>query len=139
VTLQEYLAQANAIDRDGLAAFTNAATADALEAARIALLGDRQGRIKALQEGLRAIPPGDKPAAGKRFNEVRTRLAAAHHARVGAVAAHPAAVMADDLSLPPRRRWRGAKHPVTRVVEEIEGIFRELGFTIAQGPEAENE
>jgi len=139
VTLQEYLAEADAIERDGLAAFNGAANADALEAARIALLGDRQGRIKALQEGLRSIPSADKPAAGKRFNEVRTRLTAAHGARVGAVAARPASPAPDDLSLPPRRRWHGAKHPVTRVVEEIEAVFRELGFTIAQGPEAESE
>jgi phenylalanyl-tRNA synthetase alpha chain len=138
VTLQDYLAQADAIERDGLAAFDEAAGAEALETARIAFLGDRQGRIKALQEGLRGIPSADKPAAGKRFNEVRTRLAAAHESRA-ASSARPAAAAADDLSLPPRRRWRGAKHPVTRVAEEIESVFRELGFTVAQGPEAESE
>jgi phenylalanyl-tRNA synthetase alpha chain len=41
--------------------------------------------------------------------------------------------------MPARQQWRGAKHPVTLVIEEIEGIFRELGFTIATGPEAETE
>jgi phenylalanyl-tRNA synthetase alpha chain len=44
-----------------------------------------------------------------------------------------------DLTLPARERWVGAKHPVTLVIEEIEGIFRELGFTIALGPEAESD
>jgi phenylalanyl-tRNA synthetase alpha chain len=44
-----------------------------------------------------------------------------------------------DLTMPARARWRGAKHPVTLVIEEIEDIFRELGFTIALGPEAETE
>ena len=46
---------------------------------------------------------------------------------------------AEDLTLPGRRTWRGAKHPVTLVIEEIEEIFRELGFTTALGPEAETE
>jgi phenylalanyl-tRNA synthetase alpha chain len=41
--------------------------------------------------------------------------------------------------MPPRRMWRGAKHPVTVVLEEIQEIFREIGFTIATGPEAETE
>ena len=41
--------------------------------------------------------------------------------------------------MPARRQWRGAKHPVTIVMEEIESIFRDLGFTIATGPEAEHE
>jgi phenylalanyl-tRNA synthetase alpha chain len=52
-------------------------------------------------------------------------------------AASPAST--EDLSMPARRAWKGAKHPVTLVIEEIEGIFRELGFTIAQGPEAESD
>jgi phenylalanyl-tRNA synthetase alpha chain len=41
--------------------------------------------------------------------------------------------------MPARHAWRGAKHPVTLVVEEIADIFRELGFTIATGPEAEHD
>jgi len=41
--------------------------------------------------------------------------------------------------MPARARWRGAKHPVTIIIEEVEQIFRELGFTVALGPEAETE
>jgi phenylalanyl-tRNA synthetase alpha chain len=41
--------------------------------------------------------------------------------------------------MPGRAKWRGALHPVTRVLDEICDIFRELGFSIALGPEAETE
>ena len=41
--------------------------------------------------------------------------------------------------MPARRQWKGGRHPVTVVIEEIEEIFRELGFTIALGPEAETD
>jgi phenylalanyl-tRNA synthetase alpha chain len=41
--------------------------------------------------------------------------------------------------MPPRLPWRGARHPVTLVIEEIAEIFRELGFTIALGPQVETE
>jgi phenylalanyl-tRNA synthetase alpha chain len=41
--------------------------------------------------------------------------------------------------MPGRRAWRGAVHPVTRVVEEIVSIFHGLGFARASGPEAESE
>jgi phenylalanyl-tRNA synthetase alpha chain len=41
--------------------------------------------------------------------------------------------------MPARRQWQGSKHPVTLVIEEIEEIFRGLGFTVALGPEAETE
>jgi phenylalanyl-tRNA synthetase alpha chain len=103
------------------------------------VLGDRQGRVKALQEALRTIAKEDKPAAGKRFNETRSRLEALHGERRAALERSRASARVEDLTLPARRAWRGAKHPVTLVIEEIEEIFRELGFTVAQGPEAETE
>src|SRR4051812_42911221 len=139
MTLNEYLSEADTIEREGTAALNAAADADALEAARIAFLGDRQGRVKALQEALRGIAKEDKPAAGKRFNEVRTALETLHADRKQAIERAGASSGDEDLTLPARRQWRGAKHPVTLVIEEIEEIFRELGFTIALGPEAETE
>jgi phenylalanyl-tRNA synthetase alpha chain len=44
-----------------------------------------------------------------------------------------------DLTMPGRHRWVGAEHPVTRVVDDIVGIFRAIGFTVAVGPEVETE
>jgi phenylalanyl-tRNA synthetase alpha chain len=41
--------------------------------------------------------------------------------------------------MPARTSWRGTRHPVSIVIDEIEAIFRELGFTVALGPEAEHE
>jgi phenylalanyl-tRNA synthetase alpha chain len=41
--------------------------------------------------------------------------------------------------MPARRRWIGAQHPVTRVVDDIVGIFRGIGFTVAVGPEVETD
>jgi len=139
MNLDQYLSEADAIEREGTAALNAATDVDALEAARVAFLGDRQGRVKALQESLKAISKEDKPAAGKRFNEARTRLQSLHDERKTALGRAQHAGAKDDLSLPERRAWKGAKHPVTLVIEEIEGIFRELGFTVAQGPEAETE
>ncbi len=139
VMLQEFLDRAAEIERDGTAALGAATSLDALEAARIEFLGDRQGQVKGLQEALRGIPKDDKPAAGKRFNEMRSRLEALHAERKAALGRAQMPDLPADLTLPARRRWRGAKHPETLIVEEIEAIFRELGFTIAQGPEAETE
>ena len=139
MNLQDYLNEADTVEREGVSALQSAGDLDALEAARITFLGDRHGRVKALQEGLRTIARDDKPAAGKRFNEARTRLEALHAERKGELERASASARAEDLTLPARRTWLGAKHPVTLVIEEIEGIFRELGFTVAQGPEAETE
>ena len=140
MNLQDYIAQADEVERAGVDALQSAQDADALEAVRIAVLGDRNGRVKALQEALRSIAKEDKPAAGKRFNEARQRLESLHGERKVALdGGRTLAGANEDRSLPAREQWRGAKHPVTLVIEEIEDIFRELGFTIAQGPEAETE
>ena len=139
MNLQDYLNEAGAVEREGVVALEAAADLHALEEARIAFLGDRQGRVKTLQEALRAIAKEDKPAAGKRFNETRSRLEALHAERKATLERSRTSARVEDLTLPARRAWRGAKHPVTLVIEEIEGIFRELGFTVAQGPEAETE
>ena len=139
MNLQDYLSETGTVERDGVAAIEAATDLDALEAARIAFLGDRHGRVKALQEALRAIAKDDKPAAGKRFNEARTRLEGLHAERKSSLERARSSARTEDLTLPSRRQWRGAKHPVTLVIEEIENIFRELGFTVAQGPEAETE
>jgi phenylalanyl-tRNA synthetase alpha chain len=138
MTLQEFLDSAAGIEQEGATALQSATDPEALEVARIAFLGDRQGRVKALQESLRGIAKEDKPAAGKRFNDVRTRLESLHADRRTALS-RVVSGTSEDLSLPARRRWVGSKHPVTLAIEEIDAIFRELGFTIAQGPDAETE
>jgi phenylalanyl-tRNA synthetase alpha chain len=140
IDLPSLLAQLDAIEREGVPALSDAADADALEAARIEFLGDARGRLRAAQKALGAVPRDEKPAAGRRFNEVKTRLETQLARRRDAIdAASRGSARPSDLTLPARRQWLGAKHPVTLVIEEIEGIFRELGFTVATGPEVETE
>ncbi|MDQ3997789.1 MAG: phenylalanine--tRNA ligase subunit alpha [Gemmatimonadota bacterium] len=115
-----------------------ARTPEELESARVRYLGDVQGLLRGLQQALGKLAKDDRPAGGRRFNEVKRRVEQLHAERKAAIAGADADVARPaDLTLPARRRWEGAKHPVTLVIEEIDGIFRELGFTVALGPEAE--
>jgi phenylalanyl-tRNA synthetase alpha chain len=140
VTLNDYLARADSLESEATATLQSAATADDLEQARIKYLGDARGLLRDVQAALRLVPKEDKPAAGKRFNEVKTRLEALLEARRASLATGTTTgPRLPDPSLPPRRTWQGAKHPVTVVIEEIESIFRELGFTVVQGPEVETD
>jgi phenylalanyl-tRNA synthetase alpha chain len=68
--------------------------------------------------------------------EVLSELLEARASEVDGGAAQAAGV---DLTLPGRRPWRGARHPVTQVIDEIYAVFRSLGFTRARGPEAETD
>ena len=111
---------------------------DALQRLRTEYLGRKAGRVTAILKSLPGLEPDARRAVGQAANETKAALE-------GALAEAEAAAAADtrapslDLTLPGRAVWRGALHPVTAVADEICGIFRELGFTRAVGPEAETE
>ena len=139
MTLAEFRKAAEALEREGLAEVATAADADALATARTALLGRKAGRLTELMAALPSLPADAKREAGAAANRAKQALEAALEARAAVLAAAAPTGPAIDPTMPARRAWRGAKHPVTVVLEEIEEIFRELGFTVATGPEAETE
>ena len=141
-SLQSFLKQTENFENESTPAFRAANTAEELEAARIKYLGDRSGWLKTIQRELAQIPKEDKPAAGRAFNDVKSRVSQAYEQRAAELAraeARSAAAGHIDLTMPARQQWRGGKHPVTLVIEEIVDIFRELGFTVALGPLVESE
>src|SRR5436190_19592839 len=77
MALPEYLQELETLLADAKSAFSSAKSADALEAARIEFLGAKSGRLKAAQKGLGTVGGPEKPAAGKRFNEVKQAIEAA--------------------------------------------------------------
>jgi phenylalanyl-tRNA synthetase alpha chain len=129
-----------ALEAEGRAAIAAASTDQELEAARIRLLGRKEGRLTSIMRGLGALPAEQRPAAGALANRVKatlTELLDARQAELAQLAAAPGLV--HDLSLPGRASWRGARHPVTLVVDEICAVLARLGFSRARGPEAESD
>jgi phenylalanyl-tRNA synthetase alpha chain len=139
-TISHFEVAARELRDAALAAFAAAGDAEALEQARTEFLGRASGRLHELQRLVPSFAGDDRRAAGRAFNDVKTALESAHAERRDALAAAArTGGPALDLTMPARRQYVGAEHPVTRVVEEIVAIFRELGFTVAAGPEAETE
>jgi len=129
---------ANQLKRKGIAEIDGAADRDALDVIRTTYFGRKNGLLTELMKSLPSLPSDARPEAGAAINAVKTGLETHLAERVSSltpVSASPAI----DATMPARQQWRGSKHPVTLVIEEIEAIFRELGFTIALGPEAEHE
>ena len=138
-TLEQYLRAADDVTARGVAALAAAADADALEAARVEYLGDRRGELLTLQKALGALPAEQRRDAGRAFNEAKSRLTRALDERRAILSRSATKSLQMDLTMPARHRWIGGKHPVTLVIDEIVGIFRELGFSVALGPESESE
>jgi len=113
-----------------------------LEDIRVRLLG-KKGEITALLKSLGAMDPEARRAAGAKINEAKDTLAAAIDARRAALEADDLARKlasdAIDVTLPGRGQAPGGLHPLSRVRRRIEQIFRSAGFTVADGPEIEDD
>ncbi|MFI4897721.1 MAG: phenylalanine--tRNA ligase subunit alpha [Phycisphaerales bacterium JB059] len=128
------------IETKGLAELEAAPDAQAVEAWRIAYLGSK-GRLKALMPRLKDVPKEDKAAVGKRLNEVKSRLEAAFKARSGAGSKTASAGPMIDMTEPGMidSAGVGRRHIITRVRDELVEVFAQMGFSVAQGPELEDD
>jgi phenylalanyl-tRNA synthetase alpha chain len=128
------------------------AAADAVEAAgdraawealRVDWVGRKQGHVRDLLAAMKDVPADERRAYGAAVNtlkeRVEARLAALGEALAGRERAAERRRAAVDVTLPGRRPALGSLHPVTRVIREMEEIFAELGYSVAEGPEAEDD
>jgi phenylalanyl-tRNA synthetase alpha chain len=138
LALSRFLAALQQLETSAPLRIAAAATMDAWTEVRNALVGRQAGEFTAILSGLGELPKEDRREAGQRANAVKVALEEALEARRAELAAAAHAGPALDLTMPSRRRWQGTIHPVSLVIDEVVAIFRELGFTVALGPEAEH-
>ena len=128
--------------RDAEKAFGDAADLDALGALKPAHLGDRSPVSLARRE-IGSLPPHAKAEAGKRVNEARQRIQSAFDdATERLQRERRERVLVEervDVTLPWDRRPRGARHPLTTLMEHMSDLFIGMGYEIVEGPELELE
>jgi phenylalanyl-tRNA synthetase alpha chain len=119
-----------------------AGDAGALDAVRVAALG-KTGSISGLLKTLGAMSPDERKMQGPLINGLRDRVAALIAERKAALdaAALEAQLAAErvDLTLPAPPRRKGAVHPTMQVMDEMVAIFAEMGFSVAEGPDIEDD
>ena len=127
------------IYQDALSGLEKAETLEEIENLSVTYLG-RKGQVTVYLRGVSALPPEERPLAGKRANEVKVALeAAVADARAACEARAASADPGIDVTLPGRRAVQGRLHPLTQITQEICGIFTRLGFSIVEGPEIESD
>ncbi len=145
MALADFLKQLDGLAGDAARAFDSATDAESLETARIEFLGAKKGRLKATQKQMGAVDSGDRPAAGKRFNEVKQQIDSAFAAATArlnnnaAPTARRPGQATFDPTLPGQPLQLGRLHPITQTIEELKDIMGRLGFSVADGPEIEDE
>jgi phenylalanyl-tRNA synthetase alpha chain len=139
MTLEELQNASDTLRRESEVGIAAVATLAAWTELRNALVGRRGGRLTELMSVIPALPAEERRSAGATINALKTAIEEALEARRAALAQSLGEARPRDLTMPGRPSWRGSVHPVTTVIEEICAMFRELGFTVALGPEAETE
>ena len=118
-------------------------SADEAEAFRIRFLGRKSGAITDLFAQMGTVPPEQRRALGQQLNALKTRAQERiDEAQAALTASGPAAATDLDLTLPgrvPAPIAPGTLHPLTQTLQAIEGIFRGFGFSVARGPEIEDD
>ena len=128
----------NELESTGLAELNAAADTDALEGWRIRYLGTK-GALKAIMPQMKDVPREDKPAVGKRLNEVKTALEGAFEARKSTIGSGGGAGPRIDVTEPGIPVGEGRRHILSRTIDEITDVFARMGFRTAEGPEVEDE
>ncbi len=128
--------------QDLLAQITAAPDAAALEQIRVAALG-KKGAISELMRGLGQMDPEQRKAAGPALNRLKDDVDSALRAAREKIeeAALDARLAGEkvDVTLPVLPEARGTIHPVSQVIDEITEIFAQMGFTVAEGPDIEED
>ena len=127
---------------DGLDAVAQAADEVALDQVRVQYLG-KKGELTQQLKSLGKLSAEERPAAGAKINEAKQQVQDAITIKRTMMAADALskqlAVESIDVTLPGRAQVNGGLHPVTMTIERIENFFSQIGFSVAQGPEIEDD
>ncbi len=106
---------------------------------KVELLGRKSGRLTQILRSLSTLSPEERRAVGQRANQLKGQIEAAIDQREQELRAGESSSEDVDTTMPGRRSWRGAIHPVTAVIDDVCEIFRDLGFSRVSGPEVETD
>ncbi|MGD8711140.1 MAG: phenylalanine--tRNA ligase subunit alpha, partial [Ectothiorhodospiraceae bacterium] len=114
----------------------------ALDQVRVQFLG-KKGELTAQLKSLGSLPPEERPQAGQRINAAKQSLTQRLEARRESLQQQDLdrALQAErvDVTQPGRGGDVGGIHPITRTLERVEELFTAVGFSVAEGPEVEDD
>ena len=123
-------------------AFNNVNDLDELEKKRVNYMG-KNGKIPAVFDKISEVEPEKRPKIGKKTNELKEKAQELHEEEKKRLEKKNKKEKLNkekiDVTLPGKDPQVGHKHPLTKIIENVEDIFLGLGFSIAEGPQIESE
>ncbi|MFR5190774.1 MAG: phenylalanine--tRNA ligase subunit alpha, partial [Clostridia bacterium] len=109
---------------------------------RVKYLG-KKGELTAVLRGMGALSAEERPVVGSLVNVVRDEIEEAITEREEnferAELAQKLQEETIDITLPATKVRRGSKHPINRIIEEVEDLFVSMGYDVVTGPELETD
>jgi phenylalanyl-tRNA synthetase alpha chain len=109
-----------------------------LEPFRIKYLGSK-GEVKSLTDLIAAAPKEQKREVGQKANAAKAEVTAAYEAKKSQLAAGASSDVTEDVTEPGTRPAIGNRHILMKVIDELTELFGRMGFSVASGPELEDE
>jgi phenylalanyl-tRNA synthetase alpha chain len=132
----------DALLKQGLADLSRVEEEASLQSWKVKVLG-RSAELSKLLEELRNLPKEERPAAGRRANEVKQSLEAAYEAKADSLKAVALTQSLErdtvDITLPGRPLPRGRLHPAHQTLRRILRIWAEMGFQVYRSRDVETD
>jgi phenylalanyl-tRNA synthetase alpha chain len=114
----------------------------ALEEVRVSALG-KKGKVTGLMATLGQLSPEQRKEMGQALNRLKDEITAEIETRAAllkkAALNERLSKETVDVTLSTRPQAKGAVHPISQTIEEMIAIFAEMGFSVAEGPEIEDD
>src|SRR4051812_9371953 len=136
--MSDALAQIERVEADAMAELTAVQAADQLEQFRIKYLG-ANGAVKNLSDLIKSVPKEQKRDVGRKVNAAKDRVSGAFEEKKSRLAIGSSARVSEDVTEPGKRPAIGNRHILMTVIDELTELFGRMGFTVASGPELEDE
>ncbi|WP_409344741.1 phenylalanine--tRNA ligase subunit alpha [Paenibacillus sp. MBLB4367] len=131
-----------ALKQEALQELAQVTNSQHLNDLRVKYLG-KKGPLTEILRGMGALSAEERPIIGQVANDVRAAIEEVIEAKQAEYqrqeTASRLAAETIDVTLPGRPAGHGAVHPLSKVIQDIEDIFIGMGYTVAEGPEVEQD
>ena len=123
-------------------AISETTSLDGLEELRVFELG-KSGRITNMMKSLGNMKEIERKIAGKELNILKQSVSGAIEKKKQSLLESKINEKLEleriDVTLPPRAQTIGKIHPISQTIDEVVSIFGEMGFSVAEGPDIEED
>lgn len=134
--------QINQIKQNALAEILQTQELKTLNEVKVKYLG-KKGELTSVLRGMGALSAEERPIIGSLVNEVRAEIENALNEKEEkfkqAELEEKLEKETIDITLPGTKIKRGSKHPINRIIEELEDLFVSMGYDVIAGPELETD